>query len=1021
MPPEYEQLSLLDAAPTAPDADDRRLKLLDESWTPETLSREFLLTSADLLQVQRCVGSHNRLGFALHLVVLRLVHIPLATLEGLPDAIVHFVALQLAIDPAVLGAYPQRAQTRDDHLTRIRQHLGVRAYAVSDAEPLRAYLIQRALQRDDPAILLDEGEEWLRRMQILFPALSTLQRLVGEARERAEVEFSAVIVGQITPQQRTAMLALVEQPHGKRGTTFAWLKDAAPTATVKALRNQIAKRQMILETEAHALDLTRLNRNRVLQIAQLGRGYYASNMRRFSVDKQLTILGCLLQTLLAEVTDDFVEMVDVLVGRIFTEAEKERNDLLTTHGKAINLHLRRFLTVSTVLLNPDVTDADVRRVAFQAVPQQVLQQSVDDSVPILQPDDYNVFAFLDSRYSHLRTFLPLVLESLPLTGTGAARPILDALAWARTLDATTPKWKTLPADAPCDFVPARWRSCVIQPDGTLNHRMWMLCLAEQLRNGLRASDILVPGSRQHRDWRSYLHPESAWGERRTSWFADEWHGGSDPDVYLERLRTRFDATVAQVEADWENNTFARIEKERLVLRKDEKITIPPRAQALRDAIVALLPRIKLPDLLIEVDRWVGIRRIFTHPNEPTSGSWSVRNEQLDATIFAVLLAQGCNLPLSTMADATELPYHQLINTSDWYVREECIRAAIIRLVDYQHQLPLAATFGPGTAAMSDGIRFGVSARSLHARHNPKLPVRRHGLTLYDMTSDQGSQPYMDVIRCDLREAPAALDAALHHETELALNEHMTDTHGYTDLIFGLFELESRIFSPRIRDLPAQILYPMGPDHKKGKIGSVFRGPMINPAHIKRYWDEMHRIAASLKDGTVTAKLLVSKLHALKRQSGGHKGAQELGRVFKTMAALRYISDESYRRRILQMLNKGELLHALARELFFGQQGLFREHDLASQLNRATCMSLLINAIIVWNTRYMMQALDHLRAAGYEIHDEDLVHLTPMLWEHIAIHGTYQFNVHHVSQLIDFRPLRVKALTKAFKSTKPADA
>lgn len=156
-----------------------------------------------------------------------------------------------------------------------------------------------------------------------------------------------------------------------------------------------------------------------------------------------------------------------------------------------------------------------------------------------------------------------------------------------------------------------------------------------------------------------------------------------------------------------------------------------------------------------------------------------------------------------MAEAASLPYHQLVHTADWYLREATIRQAIIALVDYHHRLPLAATFGPGTSAMSDGIRFGVTARSLYARHNPRLPTRTRGVTFYDMISDQGSQPYIDVIRCDIRESAAVLDAALHHETELPLTEHFTDTHGYTELMFGLFELESRIFSPRIRDLTAQ--------------------------------------------------------------------------------------------------------------------------------------------------------------------------------------------------------------------------
>ena len=145
-----------------------------------------------------------------------------------------------------------------------------------------------------------------------------------------------MIVPHITAHQRTTMLALVEQPHGKRGTIFAWLKDAARTASVKGVRDQIKKRQTILDTKAHTLDLTRLSRNRVLQIAQVGRKYYASNIRRFSVDKQLTILVCLLQTLLAEVTDDLVEMVDVLI-KAASSLTRKKNAMISSQRMAKRL------------------------------------------------------------------------------------------------------------------------------------------------------------------------------------------------------------------------------------------------------------------------------------------------------------------------------------------------------------------------------------------------------------------------------------------------------------------------------------------------------------------------------------------------------------------------------------------------------------------------------------------------------------------------------------------------------------
>jgi TnpA family transposase len=182
-----------------------------------------------------------------------------------------------------------------------------------------------------------------------------------------------------------------------------------------------------------------------------------------------------------------------------------------------------------------------------------------------------------------------------------------------------------------------------------------------------------------------------------------------------------------------------------------------------------------------------------------------------------------------------------------------------------------------------------------------------------------------------------------------------------------------VFSPRIRDLPDQRLYPMdrsrgrppkgGKRPRYGKLDALLRGPSISRKRILESWDDMHRVAASLKGGTVSATLLVSKLRALKRKSGAHRGIQELGRLRKTLFILDYVSDGSYRRRINATLNEGEALHSLAREVFFGQQGLFRERDYEAQLNRATCLSLIVNAISVWNTRYLMAALEYLKAPG----------------------------------------------------------
>jgi TnpA family transposase len=388
-----------------------------------------------------------------------------------------------------------------------------------------------------------------------------------------------------------------------------------------------------------------------------------------------------------------------------------------------------------------------------------------------------------------------------------------------------------------------------------------------------------------------------------------------------------------------------------------------------------------------------------------------RDARVDTTLFAALLAHGLNLPLTTMAESTDIPYHELTYASDWYLREETVRRVIVALVDYHYGLPLSAAFGPGAMAMSDGIRFAVSSPVLHAQYHARYFGRRRGVTVHDMTSDQYSQPYIQIISPHMREAHAALDAMLHHETELPIREMMVDTAGFTDLMYALYDLEGFRLAPRIRDLPSLRLFPLARPVDYGPLKPLFRSPPLRRELITRCWDDMHRVAASLKDGTVSSVLLVEKLQALERKNLVHRGLEEYGRLLRTIDILTFVSDPPYRRRVGRMLNKGEAVHSLARDLAYGQRGILADHDYASQVNRATCLSLLVNVIAVWNTRYMQAALEHLRLAGYPVRDEDLSHLSPILSGHINLHGSHHFDFQAPKKRQgQLRPLRTAATT-----------
>ncbi len=89
----------------------------------EALAR-YALSVEDIAFAKGHRRSHNRLGFAIQLALVRDLGRPLRAGEAPPQAIISIVADQLGIDPAVFGFYAQREETRRDMRARSLPLLG---------------------------------------------------------------------------------------------------------------------------------------------------------------------------------------------------------------------------------------------------------------------------------------------------------------------------------------------------------------------------------------------------------------------------------------------------------------------------------------------------------------------------------------------------------------------------------------------------------------------------------------------------------------------------------------------------------------------------------------------------------------------------------------------------------------------------------------------------------------------------------------------------------------------------------
>jgi len=216
-----------------------------------------------------------------------------------------------------------------------------------------------------------------------------------------------------------------------------------------------------------------------------------------------------------------------------------------------------------------------------------------------------------------------------------------------------------------------------------------------------------------------------------------------------------------------------------------------------------------------------------------------------------------------MARSSELEYKSLVWVSHHYLREDTLKQANNRLINFHHRQWLAAHWGDGTLSSSDGQCFQVSGKIRNAKAIPAILAT--GKDLPSTPIPQISIPRMSslAIPTTIRDATFVLNEILGNETELSILEHVTDTAGFTDLIFALFNLLGLQFSPRLRDLANQRLCKIkGRDLEYPSL--KFTGS-FNAEYVRRHWDELLRVVDSLKAGKVTASLLISKLQSYPRQ------------------------------------------------------------------------------------------------------------------------------------------------------------
>jgi len=693
-------------------------------------------------------------------------------------------------------------------------------------------------------------------------------------------------------------------------------------------------------------------------------------------------------------------LLDMLLGNLFRRAAKEDKKKRLRTLKDLDKAATQLADASEMILDARLPDNELRTKIYEQVSPGVLEQALQKVRALIRPPNDVYYRELEVHYRSIRRFLPTLLKHLHFESNSVGKPVAAALDWLETNEPYAKHIK----DAPRDVISRPWQRHVIREDDTLDHRAYTFCVLDELHSALRKRDVFVSSSWRYADPRSGLLAGSEWMTTRPT-ICRTLGLSEDSKPVLDAFAEELDQTYRAVMSRLPNNSAVRFEmvdgKTELILSPLDKLEEPTSLVALRKAVAERLPRVDLPEILLEIAARTEFTEAFTHISEQAT-----RASDLLISLCAVLLAEACNTGIEPLVrnDAPALKHDRLSWVNQNYVRDETIRTANTKLVAAQNLIPFAQLLGGGDVASADGIRFVVPVRTVHAGFNSKYWGQERGVTWYNLISNQFSGLNAITVPGTIRDSLFILAVVLEQQTELQPTQIMTDTGAYSDVIFGLFRLLGFRFCPRIADIGGTRFWRIDSDADYGELNDISRHK-IDPNVIAENWEDMLRLAGSLMLGLVPATGIMRTLQVGDRPTRLAKAITAFGRIEKTLHALTYIDDEEKRRATLTQLNRGEGRHSLARAVFHGKRGELRQQDREGQEDQLGALGLVLNIIVLWNTIYIDAALNQLRGECFTVLDEDVARLSPLIYEHINMLGRYSFAIPDAVMKGELRKLR----------------
>ncbi|MFF8482018.1 Tn3 family transposase [Streptomyces antibioticus] len=955
-----------------------------------------------LIQGKR--GEHNRLGLAVQLTVLRLLGRFQTDMERIPEDLVLRVGEQLGIsDPlAAISLYAKNGDTVRNHVREIRREHGWTSFLEGEAQ-LVAWLEDRLkYSTDGPKAMTLQALVWLREQRVMLPRYSTLRDLVTLCRSRAEDGVSKELVSKMSRQQVRIVDWLMEVPPDERTSRLDGLRRGVGVPSWANFVKALSRADEIRALGFLDVDVSSIPDRKLAQLADHALTERVPRLKE-QTGKRAAVLAAI-KRLETSALDDAIDMLDKLITEGFISkpkrwADKALVDAYPQFAPDGTLTAKALLAVlesvaesidhSSGEITDPVTDTDSTRTVLETVADRdTLLRAAKNLLEYMPAQDSDTHearrAKALERFRDVRTVVSILVDRVRFGARPAGQASLTALyALPPLLDREDVQLE----DIDTTLLKGSWRRLVEgepeQSDGAVNLSAYALCVVETFHRHLCKRAIFVQGCSRWGDLLARLLSDEVWAQARPS-LLTSLDLPEDPSAYLDRAASSLHADLVRVASRMPEGAQTSLGHGDLALPKGR----PPRPSSLSRQVEKMLPKVELPQVVLDVLSRTGAIAAFTTRNGNPSPY-----PEFELSVAAVMVAYGCNIGLEAVANEEKdaLKLDRLTSISREYFRPDVIEACTTLMLGAERDALNTLQLDGERLASVDGHSFVTPTPQ------PGLLIAPEGnseVTWLTMLTEQAIQLSGRMVSGRPSAALEALNTLTTYrdQTNLPDSRHpeaiVAEAGTHEDLVFGLLTLSGYSYQPAPHQINDTRLWRIDRSADYGPLQGATRR-QIDLSQIAVHWEDILRVIGSIHHGAVSAHDALRIVTHNGQPTDLGSAIVSFGRIAKTRHLLRLYDNPEYRHGIEAQSRLHKERADLARRICHGIDGPSPDYYPGLE-NRLGVLGLVLNTVALFNTVYIQKIVEKMRAQGKVLSQSDLRQLSRMMYGHINMRGRFHF-------------------------------